>query len=231
VADGIAFIKPEAVIETAHVHLSWRAVWVIPADPKLKEVTVRALEDQMPDIKKRIGAARLPYLPGERIHPGRIRDQLDGNALGQFFHRFPARTLRAPTTPFPPVAARPATEVLPARPPTRTAFGARTPRVTTAFAKVATRTAPATRAAATARATALAISGIFEVGVTIGRLGLSCPGGKQLEVKVQFDFGLVAHGTTMEAGRIAGWHLRAAGTDSLEGAAPDLQASLKVLAN
>ena len=40
------------------------------------------------------------------------------------------------------------------------------------------------------------VVGFLEVSVTVGRLGLTGPGGKQLEIKIQLDFGLFAHGTT-----------------------------------
>ena len=97
VPDRLAFGHPDGVIQAARIELAGRAVRVVPADPELQQVTIRPLQDQVPDIEQRIRAAGLPDLLREGIHPGWFRDEIDRDTLRHFLDGFPACRLKAPT--------------------------------------------------------------------------------------------------------------------------------------
>src|SRR5262249_24058196 len=157
------------------------------------------------------GTSRLPDLPGQGINACRIRNELDGHALRQwlldgftpFRTAIPVKTPRAFSSFIP--ARRTALYRSAAR--TRAVSRARaspwparatwsgTPKVGPAVSPaLATRAAEATRAAGTARASGTwaapvgIAAAVLKICIAVGRLGLSGPGGEQLEIQVQFDF-------------------------------------------
>jgi len=209
VPGGVAFAQPHRVVEVAGEELAWGSIGVIAVRLELQLIAVGALQDQVGNIEQRVSPAGLPDLAGERIDARGIGDQVDGNALGQFLQGLGASevaTIAASPVAWAiasgPASAGAAAEITAG---SRAAIGGTgaasgsagasevgATSASRASAEITARTAGATSAWA---ASIAAAAGFVEVCITVGRLGLPGPGGEQLEVQIQLDFGLLAHDT------------------------------------